>query len=187
MDGAASRSDSPRTRASWGSRRSTRISRCSTTCSPRDNFYAGRELRAALACRARCAFCGGARWRDETTATLERLQVELDFDGDVGLLSGGQRQAVAVSSRGRVRVERRDPRRADGCARHPRVATRPRSHPRLRDENRAVVVVVSHAMDHVMEVADRAVVMRRGRKVGEIVPSPETYQEIVSLIVGGGG
>ena len=49
------------------------------------------------------------------------------------------------------------------------------------------MIVVSHAMDHVMEVADRAVVMRRGRKVGELVPSADTYTEIVSLIVGGGG
>ena len=57
---------------------------------------------------------------------------------------------------------------------------------RLRDERKAVIVV-SHAMDHVMEVADRAVIMRRGRTVGEMVPSPETYKEIVSLIVGGGG
>ncbi len=56
---------------------------------------------------------------------------------------------------------------------------------RLRSENRAVIVV-SHAMDHVMEIADRAVVLRRGRKVGELVPSSETYTEIVSLIVGGG-
>ena len=40
---------------------------------------------------------------------------------------------------------------------------------RLRGENKAVLVV-SHAMDHVMEVADRAVVLRRGRKVGEVVP-----------------
>jgi D-xylose transport system ATP-binding protein len=56
---------------------------------------------------------------------------------------------------------------------------------RLKAENRAVVVV-SHAMDHVMEVADRAVVMRRGRKVGELIPTAETYKQIVSLIVGGG-
>ena len=37
-----------------------------------------------------------------------------------------------------------------------------------------------------MEVADRAVVLRRGRNVGELVPSTETYAQIVSLIVGGG-
>ena len=48
-------------------------------------------------------------------------------------------------------------------------------------------LVVSHAMDHVMEIADRAVVMRRGRTVGEIVPRPENKERIVSLIVGGTG
>jgi ABC-type sugar transport system ATPase subunit len=55
---------------------------------------------------------------------------------------------------------------------------------RLR-EHGVAVIVVSHAMDHVMEVADRAVVLRRGRKVGELIPSADTHQEIVSLIVGG--
>jgi ABC-type sugar transport system ATPase subunit len=40
-------------------------------------------------------------------------------------------------------------------------------------------------MDHVMEIADRAVVMRRGRVVGEEVPRPENRARLVSLIVGG--
>jgi ABC-type sugar transport system ATPase subunit len=40
-------------------------------------------------------------------------------------------------------------------------------------------------MDHVMEIADRAVVLRRGRKVGEEIPTPGNQQKIVSLIVGG--
>jgi ABC-type sugar transport system ATPase subunit len=57
---------------------------------------------------------------------------------------------------------------------------------RLRAEG-LDIVVVSHAMDHVMEIADRAVVMRRGRVVGEIVPRPENKERIVSLIVGGEG
>jgi ABC-type sugar transport system ATPase subunit len=57
---------------------------------------------------------------------------------------------------------------------------------RLRGEGKAVVVI-SHAMDHVIEVADRAVVMRRGRRVGELVPSESSRERIVSLIVGGDG
>jgi ABC-type sugar transport system ATPase subunit len=57
---------------------------------------------------------------------------------------------------------------------------------RLRDEGKAVVVI-SHAMDHVIEVADRAIVMRRGREVGELVPSEDSREKIVSLIVGGEG
>jgi D-xylose transport system ATP-binding protein len=57
---------------------------------------------------------------------------------------------------------------------------------RLRAEGLAIIVV-SHAMDHVMEIADRAVVMRRGRMVGELEPRPENKERIVSLIVGGEG
>ena len=49
------------------------------------------------------------------------------------------------------------------------------------------MIVISHAMDHVTEVADRAVVMRRGRKVGEEIPSPESQERIVALIVGTAG
>jgi D-xylose transport system ATP-binding protein len=54
---------------------------------------------------------------------------------------------------------------------------------RLRDAGHALIVI-SHAMDHVMEVANRAIVMRRGRKVGEAVPDRDNQQRIVSLIVG---
>jgi D-xylose transport system ATP-binding protein len=44
--------------------------------------------------------------------------------------------------------------------------------------------VISHALDHVIELADRAVVMRRGCKVGELVPTAATQQDLVAMIVG---
>jgi ABC-type sugar transport system ATPase subunit len=49
------------------------------------------------------------------------------------------------------------------------------------------VIVISHAMDHVVEIADRAVVMRRGRVVGQVADLRVNQQRIVSLIVGGEG
>ena len=86
----------------------------------------------------------------------------------VGLMSGGQRQAVAVaraaafSSRVVILDE---PTAALG---RPRESRRVLDLVvRLRDAGHAVIVI-SHAMDHVSEVADRAVVMRRGRVVGEV-------------------
>jgi ribose transport system ATP-binding protein len=153
--------------------------------SPIDNFYAGRELagpgwvpRSLRVLRRRCM-------RDATEEVLERLQVVLpQVDGTVGLMSGGQRQAVAVSRAAAFAskvVILDEPTAALGVRESRKVLDLIL---RLRDEGTAVIVV-SHAMDHVMEVADRAVVMRRGRKVGEVVPSAETYHEIVSLIVGG--
>jgi D-xylose transport system ATP-binding protein len=153
---------------------------------PSDNFYAGRELAGPHWLPRSIRVLKRRDMADTTRSTLQRLQVNLDDHGAVGLLSGGQRQAVAVSRAAafasRV-VILDEPTAALGVRESRRVLDLIL---RLRDEGKAVIVV-SHAMDHVMEVADRAVVMRRGRKVGELVPSAETYTEIVSLIVGGGG
>ncbi len=40
-------------------------------------------------------------------------------------------------------------------------------------------------MDHVIEVADRAIVMRRGRVVGEVESVREDQARILALIMGG--
>ncbi len=47
------------------------------------------------------------------------------------------------------------------------------------------MIVISHAMDHVAEIADRAVVMRRGQVVGEIESVREDQARILALIMGG--
>ncbi len=153
---------------------------------PADNFYAGRE-QATPAWLPRSIRVLKRREMAETTRrTLDRLQVTLDSHGVVGLMSGGQRQAVAVARAAafasRV-VVLDEPTAALGVRESRRVLDLIL---RLREEGKAVIVV-SHAMDHVMEIADRAVIMRRGRKVGERIPSADTHAEIVSLIVGGGG
>jgi ribose transport system ATP-binding protein len=153
--------------------------------SPIDNFYAGRELAGPGWVPRSLRVLRRRRMRDATEEVLERLQVVLpQLDGTVGLMSGGQRQAVAVSRAAAFAskvVILDEPTAALGVRESRRVLDLIL---RLRDAGMALIVV-SHAMDHVMEVADRAVVMRRGRKVGEVVPSAETYHEIVSLIVGG--
>jgi hypothetical protein len=38
-----------------------------------------------------------------------------------------------------------------------------------------------------MDVANRAVVLRRGWIVGKEIPTPESHERLVSLIVGGAG
>ena len=153
--------------------------------SPIDNFYAGRELAGPAWAPRSLRVLRRRRMRDATEEVLERLQVVLpQLDGTVGLMSGGQRQAVAVSRAAAFAskvVILDEPTAALGVRESRNVLDLIL---RLRDQGTALIVV-SHAMDHVMEVADRAVVMRRGRKVGEVVPSAETYHEIVSLIVGG--
>lgn len=54
---------------------------------------------------------------------------------------------------------------------------------RLRAEGNAVILI-THNMEHVVELADRAVVLRQGRLVGEVKPTEQNKQDLVSMIVG---
>jgi D-xylose transport system ATP-binding protein len=152
---------------------------------PIDNFYAGRELAGPHWLPQGLRVLRRREMKQTTREVVQRLQVGLaDLDGVVGLLSGGQRQAVAVARAAAFAsrlVILDEPTAALGVRESRQVLDLIR---RLRNEGKGVIVI-SHAMDHVIEVADRAIVLRRGRKVGELVPSDETHREMVSLIVGG--
>jgi D-xylose transport system ATP-binding protein len=148
------------------------------------NFYAGREL-------------SGPKWlprplqslavREMERATQElmvRLKVVLpSFSAHVGLMSGGQRQAVAVARAAAFAhkvVILDEPTAALGVRESRQVLSLVE---RLRDAGNAVILI-THNMEQVVDIADRAMVMRRGRKVGEVRPSAATRQDIVSMIVG---
>jgi D-xylose transport system ATP-binding protein len=152
---------------------------------PSDNFFAGRELAGPRWLPKSLRILRRRKMREATEDVLTRLQVSLPtLDGVVGLMSGGQRQAVAVSRAAAFAskvVILDEPTAALGIRESRHVLDLIR---RLRDEDRAVLVI-SHAMDHVMQVADRVAVLRRGRKVGELTPSAETHKQIEALIVGG--
>jgi D-xylose transport system ATP-binding protein len=152
---------------------------------PIDNFYAGRELAGPSWLPQGLRVLRRREMKRTTREVVQRLQVGLpDLDGVVGLLSGGQRQAVAVARAAAFAsrlVILDEPTAALGVRESRQVLDLIR---RLRGEGKGVIVI-SHAMDHVIEVADRAIVLRRGHKVGELVPSDETHREMVSLIVGG--
>jgi D-xylose transport system ATP-binding protein len=151
---------------------------------PTANFFAGRELAGPR------WLPRGLRWLDQrgmrarTLQLLDRLQVRLpDFDADVALMSGGQRQAIAVAravafSSKLVMLD--EPTAALGLRESAKVLELVR---RLRDDGVAVILI-SHSMDHVMEVADRGIVLRRGRKIGEAAATPENQEQLVSWIVG---
>jgi D-xylose transport system ATP-binding protein len=147
------------------------------------NFFAGREQKwPRLLWHA-----GLLRERSmaqAAAATLERLQVNLPSPrAQVGLLSGGQRQAIAVaravSFASRV-VILDEPTAALGVRESRNVLELVRRLP----EQGLAVVLVSHNLEHVAAVADRAVVLRRGKFIGEAVPTAENHDRVVAMIVG---
>jgi ABC-type sugar transport system ATPase subunit len=46
------------------------------------------------------------------------------------------------------------------------------------------VVLISHNMQHVLEVTDRIVVLRHGEKVGDLTTKSTTARDVVTLITG---
>ncbi|MBO3751036.1 sugar ABC transporter ATP-binding protein [Streptosporangiaceae bacterium NEAU-GS5] len=154
---------------------------------PAANFFAGRELAGPSWLPRPLRVLRHRGMTDRTRELLDRLQVTLpDLEATVALMSGGQRQAVAVaravafSSRLVILDE---PTAALGLRESARVLDLVR---RLKDDGVAVILI-SHSMDHVMAVADRALVLRRGRAVGETAPTPENHAQLVAWIVGATG
>jgi ABC-type sugar transport system ATPase subunit len=101
----------------------------------------------------------------------------------VALLSGGQRQGVAIARailRGGAAVIMDEPTAALGVRETAHVLEIMRE---LRDQGRGVVVV-THNLDLVFEVADRIQVMRLGRTAGVRVTAETTRTEVIHLIMG---
>jgi D-xylose transport system ATP-binding protein len=154
---------------------------------PAANFFAGRELAGPSRLPRGLRLMRHRRMAERTRELLERLQVSLpDLDAPVALMSGGQRQAVAVAravafSSKLVILD--EPTAALGLRESARVLELVR---RLKDDGVAVILI-SHSMDQVMAVADRAIVLRRGRSVGQTEPTAENHERLVAWIVGATG
>jgi D-xylose transport system ATP-binding protein len=99
-------------------------------------------------------------------------------------LSGGQRQAIAVAKavmwNSRL-VILDEPTAALGVAQTRQVLDLVR---RLADKGLAVILI-SHNLYDIFEVADRITVLRLGRKVGELVAAETTQQAVVHAITAG--
>jgi len=127
-----------------------------------------------------------ARMEHQTGELLSNLAVTIpSLRSEVGTLSGGQRQQVAVarSLLGEPKVVLLDePTAALGVAQTAQVLNLIR---RLR-ERELGVVVISHNLVDVFEVADRIFVLRLGAAAGEFAAESTTEEHVVSAITGVG-
>lgn len=149
------------------------------------NFFLNRE-RLARGGRL-FGWLDRAAMHDETQRSLKAFGVDIGHTGrSVAELSGGQRQMVAVvrAVHWKARVVMMDePTAALGVKQSLRVLELARQ---LADGGIAVLFV-SHNMDHVMQVCDRVMVLRRGRKVADLRAAETSINAIVSHITGVGG
>lgn len=144
------------------------------------NMFLGREhLQSGL-------LLDETRMEQEAISTLDSLSVTTirSVRQAVAGLSGGQRQAIAVAKAvmwNSKLVILDEPTAALGVAQTRQVLDLVR---RLADRGLAVIII-SHNLHDIFEVADRITVLRLGQKVAEYVPSETTQQEVVHAITAG--
>jgi simple sugar transport system ATP-binding protein len=144
------------------------------------NVFLGRELKRGF---------GPFRILDYAAMYKRSAQIFAELKSEtrprdlVRKMSGGQRQAVAI---GRTRLSDAkivlmdEPTAAISVRQIAEVLNLIR---RLRDQG-ITVVLISHRMPDVFDVADRVIVMRRGRKVADKTVAASSPEEVTGLITG---
>lgn len=147
------------------------------------NIFLGREVKRG--------YLGGLirtldrkKMREESSIVLDRLDIKIpSLTQQIRNLSGGQRQTVAIARsiywNARMMIMD-EPTAALGVSEQRKVLTLVRT---LAGQG-VPVIIISHNMQDIFAVADRIVIMRRGKKVGERIATETTPDEIVKLMVG---
>jgi fructose transport system ATP-binding protein len=148
------------------------------------NMFLGRELRRPGPLGTVLRMLDKKRMRAEAAAHMAELKIGLrSLTQTVETLSGGQRQAVAVARAvawARSVVVMDEPTAALGVKESGQVLDLIR---RVRDKG-LPVVLISHNMPHVFEIADRIHVHRMGRREALIKPSDYSMAEVVAIMTG---
>ena len=151
-----------------------------------DNMFLGREIRSAK------AFCGAISARSTATAMQKFAREKLNELGlmtiqninqPVETLSGGQRQGVAVA-------------RAAAFAKRVVIMDEPTAALGVKESRRVLelildvkkrglpIILISHNMPHVFEVADRIHIHRLGRRLTVVDPKKVTMSDAVAMMTG---
>jgi simple sugar transport system ATP-binding protein len=144
------------------------------------NVYLGRELRRGFGPLRILDYGAMYKRAGQLFAELKSETRPRDL---VKQMSGGQRQAVAIArtmlSQAKI-VLMDEPTAAISVRQVAEVLNLIRH---LRDQGIAVVLI-SHRMPDVFDVADRVIVMRRGRKVADKKIASSSPEEVTGLITG---
>jgi simple sugar transport system ATP-binding protein len=144
------------------------------------NVFLGRELRTGIGPISVLDYGGMYRRAGKLFAELKSETRPRDL---IKMMSGGQRQAVAIARTmlaDAKLVLMDEPTAAISVRQVAEVLNHIRH---LRDQGIAVVLI-SHRMPDVFTVADRIVVLRRGRKVADKRTASSSPEEVTGLITG---
>ncbi|MCL2780239.1 MAG: ATP-binding cassette domain-containing protein [Actinomycetia bacterium] len=150
---------------------------------PVQNMYLGREvMRRGLL--GRLGFMNTPEMRKGSKAAFDDLGATVrNFSGDIGSMSGGQKQGVAVARAvawAHKIVLLDEPTAALGVVQTRGVLDLVK---RVRDRG-VGVVFISHSMPHVMAVADEIQVLRLGRRVAVYQAQDTTMEQLVGSMTG---
>ncbi|WP_433478381.1 ATP-binding cassette domain-containing protein [Spirillospora sp. CA-142024] len=148
------------------------------------NLFLGREIRRRGPLGAAFRLLDKPRMRAEAARHLAELKIGIQsITQPLESLSGGQRQGVAVA-------------RAAAWARHVIVLDEPTAALGVKESGQVLeliarirdrglpVVLISHNMPHVFEIADRIHIQRLGRREALIKPSDHSMSEVVAVMTG---
>jgi fructose transport system ATP-binding protein len=149
-----------------------------------ENLFLGRELRRPGILGSVFRVLDKKRMYEESTAHMRELRIDVgEMSLPVESLSGGQRQGVAVARSAafaRHFVIMDEPTAALGVKQSNTVLDLIR---RVRDRGLSVVLI-SHDMPHVFEIADRIHVARLGKRVAVLNPKAISMSDTVAVMTG---
>jgi fructose transport system ATP-binding protein len=148
------------------------------------NIFLGREARWRGPLGLALRLLDKRRMRREAAQHFAELQIGVQsITQPVEDLSGGQRQGVAVA-------------RAAKWARRLAIMDEPTAALGVRETRQVLdliqrvrerglpVIIISHDMPHVFELADRILIMRLGKRVAVVTPQTHTMPEAVAIMTG---
>jgi fructose transport system ATP-binding protein len=148
------------------------------------NLFLGREVRCRGILGSWFRLLDKRKMKSEAQKEMAELKFRLpSIDSAVEDLSGGQRQGVAVARSAifaRRLVIMDEPTAALGVRESGEVLNLIRT---IRDRG-LPVLLISHNMPHVFELADRIHIMRLGRRVALTTPKQHTMGEVVAIMTG---
>jgi len=148
------------------------------------NLFLGRELRRRGPLGSVLRMLDKGRMRNEAARQMAKLKIGIGSTTQaVETLSGGQRQGVAVA-------------RAAAWARRLVIMDEPTAALGVKESGMVLdlirrinarglpVILISHNMPFVFELADRIHIQRLGRRIAVVTPQSHTMSEVVAIMTG---